>query len=86
MEKLPKTTLVAFLRKTDKTIGRVVKVSRIEAGLKQDELAEKMGWAHRNTVSQVESGKRPLTVAEMHWMARVFKIRAVSFLKRIEAW
>ena len=38
------------------TIGKKIKNRRIELGMSQDELAEKMGYKNRSTIAKIEKG------------------------------
>ena len=48
---------------TDVEIGKYIAYIRDKAGLKQNELAEKVGWSPP-VLSRVESGERPTTTEE----------------------
>lgn len=49
-----------------------LKKARIEAGLAQEEVAEKLGKP-QSYISKIESGERRLDVAELNKFARIYK-------------
>jgi Zn-dependent peptidase ImmA (M78 family)/DNA-binding XRE family transcriptional regulator len=48
-----------------RTVGQRVKLAREDANLSQDELASQLGFKDRQTLSNVEAGKRKLTAGEL---------------------
>jgi ribosome-binding protein aMBF1 (putative translation factor) len=60
---------------------RRLKQARIDAGLSQQAVAERMGKP-QSYVSKIESGERRLDVAEMKKFAEIYK-RQTSFLSNI---
>ena len=54
--------------------GERIKARRIELGMSQSELAEKMGYTNRTTISHIESGKIELTQSRMNQFANVLGI------------
>ena len=57
----------------NKTIGRQIRDLRISRGWRQNELAEKVGLA-RSTMSNIESGKRSLTLKTLKSFCEVFNV------------
>jgi len=60
-----------------KEIIERLKIARIEAGLAQQEVADKLGKP-QSYISKIESGERRLDVAEIKKFAAVYK-KGVSF-------
>ena len=54
-------------------IGRQIRALRIARGWRQNELAEKVGLA-RSTMSNIESGKRSLTLKTLKTFCEVFNV------------
>ena len=46
-------------------IGRNIKIARKRMGYSQEELAEKLGYKHKTSVSQVELGKQDLSLSKL---------------------
>ena len=63
-----------------KDIIERLKITRIEAGLAQQEVADKLGKP-QSYISKIESGERRLDVAEMKKFAQIYKKPADYFLK-----
>ena len=63
-----------------KEIIERLKTARIEAGLAQQEVADKLGKP-QSYISKIESGERRLDVAEMKKFAAIYKKPADYFLK-----
>lgn len=57
----------------NKNIGRKIKELRMSRGWKQLELADKMGLS-RPAISNIESGKRSLTLSTLQRFCEVFSI------------
>lgn len=57
----------------NKTIGKKIKELRMSRGWKQLELADKMGLS-RPAISNIESGKRSLTLSTLKKFCEVFSI------------
>jgi transcriptional regulator with XRE-family HTH domain len=64
---------------TLKQIGRRVMTLRKAKGLSQEELAKRIGLS-RSSLTQIEKGRRNLTVLELHAMAALFSISLDEFL------
>jgi transcriptional regulator with XRE-family HTH domain len=54
--------------------------ARRKSGLKQAEVAEKLG-AYANFISKVESGERRVDVVELAALCKVYRVDLVDFLK-----
>ena len=63
-----------------KDIIERLKTARIEAGLAQQEVADKLGKP-QSYISKIESGERRLDVAEMKKLASIYKKDTNYFLK-----
>lgn len=63
----------------DKEIGLRIKLARIRAGLKQKELAEMVGM-HPMSISQIESGRRSTTIAQLLEIAKALNVPIVQIL------
>ena len=63
-----------------KEIIERLKIARIEAGLAQQEVADKLGKP-QSYISKIESGERRLDVAEMKKFASIYKKDTNYFLK-----
>jgi len=60
-----------------KDIIERLKTARIEAGLAQQEVADKLGKP-QSYISKIESGERRLDVAELKNLAKIYK-KSVNF-------
>ena len=65
------------------TFAQELKRARIEAGLTQQELADKAG-VHRMYVSLLERGERSPTLDVLFRLCKALEIRPSNFIKRIE--
>ncbi len=63
-----------------KEIIERLKTARIEAGLSQQEVADKLGKP-QSYISKIESGERRLDVAEMKKFSAIYKKPVDHFLK-----
>lgn len=54
-------------------IGKRVRIARTQRGLSQQELANRMGFADRQTIAAIESGKRGINFQELELLAKIFK-------------
>jgi transcriptional regulator with XRE-family HTH domain len=63
----------------EKEIGLRIKLARIRAGLKQKELAEMVGM-HPMSISQIESGRRSTTIAQLLEIAKALSVPIVQIL------
>lgn len=58
-------------------LGRFIKDRRIELGLSQEELANRMGYKSENsraTIGKIEAGKQELTVSKLKLMAKILDV------------
>lgn len=62
------------------TIGDRVKKLRNEKGLSQEELAQKLGYKHKTSISKIESNNRRLTQPKIQAIAEVFGISPSELL------
>lgn len=53
------------------SIGEKIKIRRMELGWSQEELANRMGYAYKSTVSRVESGRRDVSQSKAKKFAEV---------------
>lgn len=65
------------------TLLELLKEVRAEAGLKQAELARRLGVA-QSFISKYESGERRLDLLEMHEVCHAVGIRLADFAKRLD--
>lgn len=65
-------------------LGQVIRKHRLAAGLSQEQLAERSGL-HWTYVSQIESGKRNLSVDVLRRIARALKTPASKLMAEAEA-
>ncbi|MES0490906.1 MAG: helix-turn-helix transcriptional regulator [Leptospirales bacterium] len=63
-------------------VDKLIRV-RLEAGLKQSEVAEKMGW-HQVDVSKVETRVRRLDIMDLADMAKIYDKPLDFFIKHIK--
>jgi len=63
----------------DKRFQENLRVLRKARGLKQGELAEAMGWASPNYISQLEKGIRGFSAERVEELARFFKVDPGDF-------
>lgn len=64
-------------------LGRVIRKHRMAAGLSQEMLAERSGL-HWTYVSQVERGKKNISVEAFHRLARALNVPAWELLRELE--
>ncbi|MCB8821550.1 helix-turn-helix domain-containing protein [Microvirga rosea] len=69
--------------KRQERLRAMLKAARKEAGLTQDELAERMG-AYKTFVSKYERGERQLDVIEFLEVSEALKLDTASFLSRLK--
>lgn len=62
----------------------LVRQMRIDAGLRQADLAEKLGEP-QSFVSRYESGERRLDVLELRNICRELNVPLLDFIKRLES-
>jgi transcriptional regulator with XRE-family HTH domain len=63
----------------DKRFQENLRILRKARGLKQGELAEAMGWASPNYISQLEKGIRGFSADRVEELARFFKVDPGEF-------
>ena len=68
-------------KKNLETIAERVKQLRIEAGMSQGELAEKLHFGNRSTVTKFESGERDLTLYALIAYSNIFEVSTDWILK-----
>lgn len=56
----------------DQLVGYAIRMAREYRGLSINELAARLGY-HRNTVTAIEKGERPVKMVELHGIAAVLK-------------
>ena len=62
------------------TIGERIKQLRIERGLTQEELADKLGYKHKTSISKIESDARRLTQPKIQAIADIFGVSPSELL------
>jgi transcriptional regulator with XRE-family HTH domain len=65
-------------------VAELIRDARTKAGLKQSELAERLGVS-QSVVSKNETGERRLDVVELHAICAVCGVKMSSFIERLEA-
>jgi transcriptional regulator with XRE-family HTH domain len=71
--------------KEHRAIAAVITACRRDAGLKQAQLAEAIGWT-QSTLARIESGERIVAAAELFYIAKALKLDPVKLFSRIAAW
>lgn len=71
------------MNKVNSAIGKAISKLRLEAGLSQEELAERAG-IHRTYVSQLERGIKSPTLAVLIKVAKALDTRASRLLRSVE--
>jgi len=66
-----------------KRVGMRIKIARIKAGMKQKDLAEKVGL-HRMSISAIESGRRGTSMAQLVEFAKVLGVPVSYFFTGAE--
>ena len=69
-------------------LGRYIKNKRLELGLSQEELANKMGYTSENsraTIGKIEAGKQDLTVTKLRLLAKAIDVDAALLVSLDEA-
>lgn len=64
-------------------IGKQIKELRMSRGWKQYQLADKVGMS-RTAISNIEAGRRSLTINSLHKFAEVFQISVATFGINVE--
>lgn len=78
---LKKTTEVQLLR-WRKAFASVLAQARRDADMTQPQVAAEMGW-HRNTVTNLEAGKRSVAGEEIFALARLYGIEVTVLIGRV---
>ncbi len=76
---MPKSVFTATYRR----FTQLLEEARIESGLTQVELAEKIGW-QQTDISKVERGERRLDVVEFLQFANAMEVDAAKFMQRLQ--
>ena len=66
--------------KAQTTPGDAMRIYRENAGMTQAQLGEKLGDIPRQIVSNMERGKRPISVATARKLSAIFEVPASRFL------
>lgn len=69
-------------RKIINLFGQRVRERRLELGLTQQELAERVGL-HRSYIGEIELGKRNVTLKNAEKIAKALQVSIASLLERI---
>ena len=64
------------------TTGELIKQRRIELGMTQEELASKMGFKTKASISRLESNDRKLPLSKLKKMAMILDVRP----SRLKGW
>ena len=65
---------------TDASIGKIVKKIRTQLGLNQQDLAERSGFNNKQTISEIENGRRALKATEVHSLAQALHVEYTELL------
>lgn len=63
----------------------VLVASRREAGLTQQQAADRMKWS-QSKVAQIETGQRQVYASELFEFATAYKIDPVDLFRRVATW
>lgn len=66
-----------------RALGQLLREMRVESGLSQVELAEKLG-VHQSFVTRVEQGERQLSLLEMRLICQTLSHRIEDVVERLE--
>lgn len=69
---------------TQEQIGAKIKDLRLRKGLTQQEVADRIGGLSRNYISQMESGKRKISIEFLQKMAEIFNVDITYFFEKDE--
>ena len=64
-------------------IGMNIKEYRQAAGMSQQELSEKVGFAHRSSINKIERGDREIRVRTLFALSNVFKCEVTDLLQGV---
>lgn len=86
MPKLPEPPKSTRLSQSDReadTLRRLLRGARLEAGLRQQDLAERLG-VPQSFVSKYESGERRLDVLELRQVCMALGLPFCAFARRLD--
>lgn len=69
----------------DRAVVATVSSTRKDLDVTQAELAERLGWS-REIVSNIEQGRRAVTVSDLIIIARVLDLDPETLLRRVLRW
>jgi DNA-binding XRE family transcriptional regulator len=72
-------------RQLSNRIAVVLRATRMETGVNQETVAEKIGWT-RNIVANLESGRRDVTLVDLMLFAEALGMEPVKLIQRILQW
>jgi ribosome-binding protein aMBF1 (putative translation factor) len=72
-------------KRLEKVVGVVISASREDSDVSQRQLAAKLGWS-RNVVTNLETGRRVMTLTDFVLVARALRIEPERLLARILQW
>ena len=61
-----------------------IKKRRIELGMTQQELAEKMSYKSRSTIAKIESGENDITQSKLNLLAEILNTTPAIYKQRNE--
>ena len=67
----------------NKRIGQMMREEREKAGMSLEEVATKMGYSSRNTVSRMELGQKDISVEDLRKFSEAVGFYWIDLLKRI---
>ena len=83
--RLKKRPTKSLRSKTHRAVVTVIAATRREAGLTQEQLAERLGW-HRSTLAKIEAGERRVDVPEFIAIAGALKVEPEVLYGRVLRW
>lgn len=66
-----------------KLIARKIKEARLELNITQQDLANKLNFQNRSTISRIESGKTPINAEQIGDFSRILNKDIIYFLSDI---
>lgn len=76
----PKNVLELNYSTLNKKIGKKIKSRRIEMKLSQEELANKLHYRHKSSITKIEKGKTDIPLSKLVMIGKLLKI---NFCKEI---
>lgn len=73
------------MNQTSIDVGQRIKDKRLEAGMSQDSLAKKCGYASRSSINKIELGINSITTQTLQDIATALGVEPVYFLQDGEA-